>query len=401
MPFLFLRETPWYGDPGVEDERAEIEEAVQRELTPLGVRGTVALAGKCIELSAGGAPIAIDIDIVQKQWKLLPPEMQLRKVKDIARGLAEAHRSVHEASRFHQGPDRNLFKIPRPALALLGLLVVAGLVKGLVPRVTRSTAPVGSAAPEDIEQKARLSRACDAMRDRIYQGGSFGAFAMEGWTVELWLSSRKGDLSRSAALSTAIANGKLTAAGEETLAGIRDGTVELSDGFTREAADRSPGWNAVTIVFHEGYARAFFEPESRSRFIDLSERLANSSGAEIGALYGRCAHLSTHDVGAWFHGTDATGAATAMVYQLGLFSDAPVVNRPAMAILRAPGELDALWTAASKVSVASLAPLLATHGGSVTTSHGVTVVFPLGGPTRAIGATRDLARKMNLGLGSD
>jgi hypothetical protein len=155
-------------------------------------------------------------------------------------------------------------------------------------------------------------------------------------------------------------------------------------------------------VFREGYARVFLEPETRQRFVLMADRLADAVGAEAGALYARCAHLTTHDIGAWFHGVDSPGAAAAMVYQMGFFAEGPVLDRGAITAIRTPGgELDALRKAAAEVDHDLLPKLVTAQGGTVNTAHGTSFVFPLGGPSRALTATKTVARKMGVGVGTD
>ena len=121
-------------------------------------------------------------------------------------------------------------------------------------------------------------------------------------------------------------------------------------------------------------------------------------GAEAGALYGRCAHLRTHDIGAWFRGPDAPGAVAAMVYQIGLFSDGSGVDRGAIAALRGGGgELDGLRKAASEVE--GIGGLVTAQGASMSTAHGVSFVFPLPAPTRSLAATKSVAKKLKVGSG--
>jgi hypothetical protein len=288
---------------------------------------------------------------------------------------------------------------------------------------------VEDAVPTEADgaRRERLARACDAVRDRLYQGASLGPFALEGWVAELWLGSRRSGetpLRESPALTGLVRGGKLLPSADETLAAVRDGTVEITDGFDAGAAQRSPGWSAAKLVFHDGYARAFLEVETRARFLGLADAMARASGADHAALYARCAHLETHDVGAWFRGPDVAGAAAVMVYQMGFFADAKVIDRSTMASLRASGpsgsrkpgsrpqasdhdggslarppegELDALRRAAGEVA-AEVPQEVGSAGGSVTTAGGsTTLVFPLGAPVRSLAATRELARRMGIG----
>jgi serine/threonine-protein kinase len=388
-----------------QDEREEIEEAVGQALSRMGISGTISIGGDTIELRADGPPVGIEIDLTLKQWPLLPPEMRRRKADDIARRVAEAYRASQYASRAtgeREGPPPA--RIAGGIAAVFGVLALIGVARMVIPRLTIEKKPDATTPSEaDGARRDRLARACDAMRDRLYKGASFGPFATEGWVVELWLAARKGGTMRAdPALTGAIAGGKLTAAADDELSRVSDGTVEIVDGFSDDLGRRSPAWGGAVMVFHEGYARVFLEPETRQRFILLADRLADASGADAGALYARCAHLQTHDIGAWYRGKDAPGAAAAMVYQMGFFADGTIIDRGAVTALRAPGgDLDALGKAAAAVEPDLLGKMVSAQGGSVNTAHGVSLVFPLAGPTRAQTATRALARRMGVGIGSD
>lgn len=386
------------------DERSEIEQAVGEGLSELGVSGSLVVSEKNIELRTdGGAPIVIDIELSIRQWPLLPAEMRTRKAGEIARRLAEAYRkagSLGRARPTRRGPPPRFWGA---VAAGLGILVLVGVVRMILPRLGTEKAPVTTPSEPDLAKRERLARACDAMRDRLYKGASFGPFATEGWVVELWLAQRKGGSMRDhAALKAVIVNGKLTAAADDALADIKDGAVEIADGFTDEAGARSPAWGGATMVFREGYARAFLEQETRERFVSLAGRLAEATGAEAGALYARCAHLATHDIGAWFHGSDAPGAVASMVYQMGLFAEDKLVDRGAVAAQRAPGgDLDGLRKAAGGPDGNMLPSIAASHGATTNTRYGVAFVFPLSAPMRPIAATRAMARKMGVGVGSE
>lgn len=385
-------------------ERAEIEEAVGKELAKVGVEGAIVLAGNGIELhpAGGGAPVSIDVELIVKQWPLLPPDLRSRKANEMARRLVGAQQAGRAASGQRDGDlDTGArSRITSAVAGVFGLLVLIGAGRFLLPRLT---------GPDKVETKTpaeatgvrqdRLARACEAVRSNIDEGKAFGPFALEGFVVELWLASNKTRaLRESPALTALVAGGKLHPEDDEQLAHVIDGTLELADGFDAEAAARSPAWTAVTVRFRDGYARAFFAEESRPRFLGLAERVAAAAGADHAALYARCAHLPTHDVGAWFHGPDLAGAAATMVYEMGMgpFADPKIIDRGA---LRGPGDLDALRKAAGDVSDA-IPRIVGTAGGSVGTSSGATLQFSLAAPARATKAARGLARKMGVGLGT-
>jgi hypothetical protein len=388
-------------------EQPGIEQAVGRELGRMGVAGTVVLVGKSIELRAGGVPVAIDIDLILAQWSLLPDEMRQRKAEEIARRLVSASRASGQTAGPREivvGEDPQArAKLAAGILGFFALLAIIGLARYFIPRLT-SSEPVQSKAPSEdpAVRRERLARACDAVRDRLYKGASFGPFALEGWEVELWLA-KKGEapaLRDHPALAALVSGGRLPKTADDKLGDIIDGRVEIEDGLDADAARRSPGWSAARVVFHDGYARAFLEEEHRPRFLGLADRTAAAAGADHGALYARCAHLTTHDIGAWFRGPDLAGATAVMIYQMGLFSESKVIDRSALAALReGSGELDALRRAAGEAA-GSIPSFVGTAGGFVSGGKPATITFPLGAPLRPLAATRDLARKMGIGVSS-
>jgi hypothetical protein len=388
-------------------EHAEIEDAVEKELAAMSIGGTLVLVGKSIELrpAEGGAPVSIEIEQILGQWPLLPAEMQKRKAVEVAQRLAGAHRFSRRIEGKVKAPavDTSWIRIVGVAGALFGVLGLIGLLRYAVPRLTPEPPPDPRAGSESTEARgARLARSCDAMRVNLYNGSPLGPLSADGWVVELWLASkdRKGEpLLTHPALAALVANGKLAASADTGLAAIRDGAVEITGGLDDEAAGRSPGWSAATVVFRDGYGRAFFEEGQRSRFTALAERVAQATGADDAALYARCAHLpSTHDVGAWFHGPDLAGATTALLYQMGFFAEARLIDRSALAAGGSKSELDALRKAAGDLGDAAERAVVGEQGASVTTAHGATVVFPFATPVRSVTATRDLARRMGIAV---
>ena len=388
-------------------ERAEIEQAVGQELAKVGVQGTIVLTGKSIELhpAGGGAPVSIDVELIVNQWPLLPEDMRARKANEMARRLVTARQAAREAAGQRDGDldDASRTRITGAIARLFGLLIVIGVARFAVPRLMGQE-KVETRVPTESDpvRQDRLARACEAVRSNIFEGKAFGPFQLEGWVVELWLAGNKGvSLRESPALTALAAGGKLRAADDAQLAHVIDGSLELADGFDAEAAGRSPAWSAVVVRFREGYARAFFEEESRARFIGLAERVAAAAGADHAALYARCAHLPTHDVGAWFHGPDLAGAAAAMVYEMGMgpFADPKVIDRGALGALHVKGDFDTLRKAAGDVADA-VPRIVGSSGGSVSSASGASLHFSLAAPARAAKATRALAKKMGVGLPS-
>ncbi|WP_437639935.1 hypothetical protein [Sorangium sp. So ce854] len=393
----------------------EIEAAVQEALGLFGTSGSVTVQGRQIALRGRGAPVVIDLEQLVEQWPLLPQDLRARKASDLARRLAQAQRAVTSlAPPGARAPGRPVRHVVIPVVAvavvLVGALVAVRLLRSREEPVASPVAPETTAA----EDAARNARTCEAARKRIYSGASMGPFDLAGWVAELWLATPRGGAAQAAAgqeaviadavgLGGLIADGKLTAGADAELAAVTDGLVEILPGFDAEEAGRSPSWRAVIARFSGGYARAYFDPALRARFVALADRMADGASAELGALYARCAHLPYHDAGAWFRGPDPAAAAAALVYASGLFAELPAVDRAALAALKGAGQIDALRSAGASLDGASLGKLVGAHGGGITRggAGAVVVTFPVGGPTRATSASRIVARKLKVGVGQD
>ncbi|MGK4005553.1 hypothetical protein WMF31_23205 [Sorangium sp. So ce1036] len=397
----------------------EIEAAVQEALGLFGIPGSVRVQGRQIALQGRGAPVVIDLEQLGEQWSLLPQDLRTRKASDIARRLAQAQRTVSSlAPPAASAPLRPLRRLAIPIGVVV--LVVAGALFGARALRMRDAPAALPPSPGETadEEAARHARTCEAARKRIYSGASMGPFELAGWVAELWLATpRPGGAAQAVAgaagqetvtadaagLGAFVAHGRLTEGADAELAAVTDGVVEIVPGFGDEEAKRSPSWRAIIARFSGGYARAYFDSTQRARFVALADRMADAAGAEIGALYARCAHLPYHDAGAWFRGPDPAAAAAALVYASGLFAELPAVNRAALAALGGAGQLDALRGAGAALDAAGLGTLVGAHGGGITRggAGAVVITFPVGGPTRATSASRVVARKLQVGVGKD
>jgi serine/threonine-protein kinase len=165
----------------------------------------------------------------------------------------------------------------------------------------------------------------------------------------------------------------------------------------------------LALRFHGEFVSAFLQPEGRQRFIGWAARLASRSGAELAALFGKCVHLDAHDLGAWYWGRDDARAGAALLYAAGLFADPPAFEP---SVFGSEGTVPARLTrTCASAPKAALEAAVADQGGRLERAKpmpapadagerlsGTTIRFPLGGPTRATGATRRLAAAL---LGAD
>jgi serine/threonine-protein kinase len=382
-------------DPAV---ARDIEAAVGEALGRFGVSGQVVFLGRLMELRGRGPAVAIDVEQLGEQWPLLPPDLRARKAGEVARRLVQAYRAANPGGEAAAPPTGALMRIL--AIAISGVIIVAVLGFFLVRLIRSEDAPPPPPEAPPLESPeetaARQARVCEAARSRIFSGASMAALDKEGWIVELWLASKQPVGSE--AFGELLSGGKLGAKADEELAALPNAQVEVAPGFDPAEAARFQGWHAVTLRFTGGYVAAYLDPGKRARFVSLADRLADAVSAELGAFYGRCAHLPHHDLGGWFRGADAPAAAAALVYGAGFFTEQPALGRRAMEGL-GPSPLDGLRAAAAKLDAAELGRLIGAEGGSITAGAGkaITMTFPVGGPTRATRASRIVAQKIGLG----
>ena len=401
---------PPAGSPLAPAGRANAEaliSAVREALSGFGLAGRVALEGRSLTLHGHGPATSIDAGPAAEQWPLLPPDMQRRKALDLARRMAEAHRVAQRRSGEPGGGGESLIPWGTLGKAVGVAVVVAVVAIGARAYVTsHKEVPLEpTVLAETPEQESRrLDTACRAVRERVYSGATIGPFDTTGWVVELWLASRQGPPLVAAgappskpvtreSLAEVVEAGHLAPRLDEALARLPHGTLALTEGAIPPT---SAAWTGATLRFGGAYARAFFEPEQRTRFLAVADRLFESSGADLGALYARCTGGAVHDVGAWFRGRDPGAAATALLWGVGMFAERPQINRAALG----PAEIDGLRAAAmtAKLDAPTLKGLIGVQGGSLTASPGAVILaFPVGGPVRAASASRAVAARIGVG----
>lgn len=402
----------------------EIEEAVTKALSAGGIQGTVTLTGRTMTLRSGGAPVEIDAAYLVEQWPLLPEDLRERKATDVAARLTDALRAAGAgapapaAAPARHNPSVRPTGAPargpaKPVVLPVGtVLLVAGLVGAGWWFWTRArpmgssdgsgaatSAGAASTAPETEDQ--RRARVCEVARKRVLETRSLAGLDAQVWLTELWLATSKpaDDMTRSKAVTDLIdpTTHKLTAAADPDLAAIAEAQVELDAG--ESPASAGVPWRGVHVRFKGGYVSAFFETAGREKLHRVAHKLADATGAEMGSLYSRCAHLRYHDVGAWFRGATPPLAASALVYSMGFFSERRLTNHDPSTPPTA-SDLAALTVSMSKVDKGTFETAVREVGGTYApgTGNAPTVIsFPLGGPTLAARAAGSLATSAGRG----
>ncbi len=375
----------------------DIERSISTALARKGIAGTVVLRDNVVELhGAGLGVIAIDVSDWVDQWQLLPPEMCDRRAELAAERLS---RAIHGSKPPPPPPGRTWENVKR-ALSLIFVLAVAGAVGwwlwgagffGQGDGRNGSDAPEASASAETpAGTKARTERACEAARRRIYAGAAMG-IDVNGWVVELWLArpADRGDLAEDETLAAQLKNlpNEVEPAGPAEAEVVRDTTPSL-------------GAASVMVRLRGGYVASFFDAEGRKRLEQWVGTAAKDVGVDHAALSARCAHLSTHDVGAWYGGRDETAMWVALLYDAGLFASPPAFVLDV--IDTEGGKLPGLRAAVAKLDLTGRDKLLRQLGGRLgqvppgqAGGQGLTTLsFPLGGYTRATKAARELAGQL-------
>lgn len=385
-------------------EELALADMVADALAQQGVRAVVMEKDNGLEMATRDArPIWIDAAADLQQWSMLPVNIRQRKANLLAMRFLHIQRGGDEkdSSKAAEGSlelpawltpviekAKDLIASPRVKIGAAIVLAV-GVIGAIVVLNRKEPPPPPPPDPNSetaAQRTARLARACDAARLMMWRGGAWSSMPLEGWTVELWLSRQNGDpIAGNTAIANLIAGGKVNWGEKSSFATITDGKVDLAPG--NAVAPRSD----MTLIFSDGYARPFFDLDRRHEFIAISEQLVKDTGADWGALYAHCAHLSTRDVGAWFYGRDPGKAATALMFSMGKLVGSKGTEF-------APFKKDFLdmSTAASRFDEATFFGLVYQDGARTSNRDGIFVTFPFGNPINAPQSSKRVATELGI-----
>ncbi len=385
-------------------EDLALSDMVADALTQRGIRAVVIEKDNGLEIMTRDAkPIWIDAAADLQQWTMLPVNIRQRKANLLAmrflhiqRGGDSNDSAQASESSFQLPPwaqtalDKLKELAANPGVKIAAAAVLAiGVIATIVVLNRKEPPPPPPPDPNSEtpgQRKARLARACDAVRLMMWRGGAWTSMPNEGWTVELWLSRQNGEPIRShASIAKLVQGGQVNWGEKSVFSSITDGKVEVIQG--PGAAQRSE----ATIVFGDGYARPFFDIDRRHEFISISEQLVKDTTADWGALYAHCAHLTTRDVGVWFFGRDPAKAATSILYTMGKLvgskgSDFAPFNRDFLG----------LSTAASRLDETAFFGLVYQDGARTSNREGIFVTFPFTSPVNAPQSSKRIAADLGI-----
>ncbi|MFO0555454.1 MAG: serine/threonine-protein kinase [Polyangiaceae bacterium] len=273
---------------------------------------------------------------------------------------------------------------------LIGLLLLGGatiliLVIGVVIVVRsnhRTTKPSGTPTADP----AAAATACDTMRRRVRSGGASTGLARDGWLVELWLRGAGG---------AAVDSSKLDLL---SLSGADPASVAVVDKLSGAGDTTQEG----TLIRLTGpVTQNVFDQEESLRLIKASDLAFEQVKAEAGALYLRCAHLSTHEFALWFRGRDIVATSSAMLVALAAFSDSPIVRSDSIGgpDTRGPTLFDRFVGRFANGKSNGLDLELQRFGATVDdmgTRGGIRVTFPVERVGDSVRATRAVADKAGI-----
>ncbi len=316
--------------------------------------------------------------------------------------LAMGSSSTSRRSRLSPSPARP--GAQRVAYLAIGLAAVVLGALGLRFSGLFAPAPTDSAdeskqGRESTEQKqARAQRSCEAARKQLYGGASLPG-VVDGWVVELWLArvGREGRIADEPALQALVAHERLAPGSGHALDVVEPGeaTARIIAGEGR----RQLGASTAIVQMTGGYVGVFLSPGGRASLERLAARVAGQSKADFASLYGKCAHLEHHDIGAWYGGRGLSNAVAALMVSAGSFAESAVFDSQAVA--GEMGLLPAVAKRAGKLEPGDLDELLAKlggkrDGGGKGDGELVTLRFPVGGPRKAHAASRSLSTALAL-----
>ena len=319
--------------------------------------------------------------------------MDPRSARALPRGFAAPAAGPAYAPLQRARPSLALPIVAAASILAIGALGIGGYV--LVGRAAPSASAAAGPAPP-----GGLERACESGRKHILMGGpDIGAFDAYGWVVELWLAREDKpalDASRPGIAELRGPDGSLPEAFGLGLAAGDHGEVTFGD---LPSPPPHPGTEpGIVVRFSGGYVSKFFSDNTRGAFVTVAESAYTKSGATIGALYAKCAHLPYHDVGAWFKGVDLATAADSLGFTVAGYTEAPWVSRGTFDPHgHAKNGFEAYQQHRLGIDKDAFKTQLEILGASVDDSkQGTTIIFTAANPTRATSAARWLTERVGL-----
>jgi hypothetical protein len=354
---------------------------------------SVEVDGRDIVVTSPTARRRAPLGELANAWHVLPPNDRDRRLRDLLSVVAPDTR--RDAIGSSAGSRVIVAWAVAGTLALLALASVfwvRGEAAAFGERRRLRAEASATPAPDSSARIAQRRQAvCSGVRKRVMGGAPFGPYDTEGWVVELWLGREDGGLTpEHPELQKLVAARGIPADLDDLLAKVT-GDLEVSELPPPPGATATTRPGGATISMFGGYAEPYLDPVNRARFLALADRLYDATGAQMGALWGRCGQLAFHDLGGWYRGADRGAAVGAMLFMSGRYNDGGAV--PSSAHDGSTNTLLALvQRARSGIDDRGLVSAIAEVGGKVDPTKGTStsITFPVGGYTLATRASRNL-----------
>jgi serine/threonine-protein kinase len=193
-------------------------------------------------------------------------------------------------------------------LALAGVVFVGALLYFALGSSKGTATPAPSAAPP---AGVDAQRSCEVLRRRARNGNPVTGLTRDGWVVELWLRGRAG-----APIDASVVD----------VTALKGPDPESYAQLAKLSAMNRPTDEGMIVRMWGKVAADAFEPDGAARLVKAADQAFDRSKADVGALYLKCSHLQYHDVGLWFRGRDAPGAATSLLFTMAAFSDTRILK---------------------------------------------------------------------------
>lgn len=356
-----------------------------------------------VSLVGHGPTVSAGVAHLLAKWEQLPFAERQRECNELARELSrQRRRALPPGSR----------RTPRSS----GFFVLAGLgvaAATLYWKLSLRDEPVAQATPlpkmspldqAEQERRERAARVCHSTITRMARGATVGPTDVEGWVVELALL-RDASEAAWAGVGDFVGDSQAEGAGRVVWAGAPE-LRQLSGSGTRVSVSERR-WSAparhlegLVLTFHGEYVLPYFRERERIRLIRLSHALAESEGATLGALYGRCADATSHHMGSWFLGSSPGAAVSSLLFFMGAYAEPPhwapelLSDTPGEALAPAFA-LTQLHELTRRLDRQEVAALIGAHDGMVAgPAHFTTLSFPFVDSDRAWRASYKIARAL-------
>ncbi|HVU00506.1 MAG TPA: hypothetical protein VHE30_02100 [Polyangiaceae bacterium] len=400
---------------GTEFGAREVRQRLAESLARFGVAGDVAVTGAVATLHGNGPTVSVDLGTLAADWPTLPEELRQRRIAEAARRLAAERRKVTGSSL---APASSSFQWRKVATAVGAVVVTFGALIGyrrwekLHPTETANRPLIADYDAYEQERRDRAARVCDATRSRVMRGATVGPSDVEGWVVEITAlrAPEEPPLVAETTLDEFVRksqDGKQTRVvwgSAPTLAAAEgpDTDVDVAaNDVTGAAGTRERG---IRLTLRGRYVIPYFDEAGRNEYLHFARVLTDSLHAEYAALYARCDGGRSFHLGSWFRGPSPAGAATALLYFMGVFAAspdlAPAVLNPqgADGVVDAAFALDNVARAATPLTKARTLALLGPEGGMIsgTDASVSTIAFPFRDGNRASRASLEIARSLGI-----